>query len=233
MPDFRVRSNEIEIMDDLNFSGPVMDQTLKELEVINTLLGGNHVTLDGLKKLIGSKKTVTIVDVGCGGGDMLRLIRKWCCRRGVEAKLIGIDANPAIVGFARNNSKPEDRIDYHSIDIFSEQFNKIEYDILVGTLFFHHFSDEQLIMFFRNVFRQSRMGFVINDIHRHWFAYHSIKWLTRLFSKSKMVQNDGPVSVLRAFRKSELERILKSAGITKYTIRWMWAFRWQVIVSKQ
>ncbi|MDQ2657524.1 MAG: SAM-dependent methyltransferase, partial [Bacteroidota bacterium] len=67
-------------------------------------------------------------------------------------------------------------------------------------------------------------------IHRHWLAYYSIKWLTRMFSKSAMVRHDAPLSVHRAFRKSELEEILRRAGLVDYKIKWRWAFRWQVIV---
>ena len=76
MPDFSKRSEDIEIMDDLQCSGEVVNQTLRELEVINAWLGGNQVTIDGLEKLldpIHSLQEITIIDVGCGGGDMLRL----------------------------------------------------------------------------------------------------------------------------------------------------------------
>jgi hypothetical protein len=102
--------------------------------------------------------------------------------------------------------------------------------VVIGTLFFHHFSNESLSCFFRQLQSQTRIGFIINDIHRHWLAYYSIKFLTGWLSKSAMVKFDAPLSVLRAFRKKELIEILERAGITRYKIRWMWAFRWQVIV---
>ena len=78
MPDFTLRSTEAEIMDDLEYSGEMMDRTLHELEVINKWLGGNVVTMDGLKKLINRDpegSTYYIADLGCGRGDMLRLNR--------------------------------------------------------------------------------------------------------------------------------------------------------------
>lgn len=232
MPDLSTRSNEIEIMDDLNASGEIIDVTLKELETINLLLGGNYVTINGIARLLknsqASHAELAIADVGCGSGDMLRLIRRWLDRQKIKGRLIGIDANPNIVAYA-NHHNHSSNISFHTIDIFSEEFRRQEFDIVTGTLFFHHFSDEQLVDFFSSLKKQVRIGFVINDIHRHWFAYYSIKWLTRLFSKSSMVIHDAPLSVARAFRKNELETILKRAGINKYTLRWMWAFRWQVV----
>jgi hypothetical protein len=76
---------------------------------------------------------------------------------------------------------------------------------------------------------QVRIGIVINDIHRHWLAYYSIKLLTRLFSKSAMVKFDAPLSVLRAFSRQELSDILHQAGIRHFQLSWKWAFRWQAV----
>jgi hypothetical protein len=76
--------------------------------------------------------------------------------------------------------------------------------------------------------QNSRIGFFINDLHRHSLAYHSIRLLTRLFSKSYLVKNDAPISVTRGFKKNELENFLINAGIADYTIQWKWAFRWLV-----
>lgn len=232
MPDLSKRSADVEIMDDLSCSGEVVDQTLRELEKINKLLGGNYVTIDGINTLLRNKNNtvVRIADLGCGSGDILRLIRKWARKKNLNVHLMGIDANQAIVAYARNHTPAEFEIHYQAIDIFSDDFRQETFDVVVGTLFFHHFSNEQLINFFAQLKHQAQMGFIINDIHRHWFAYHSIKWLTRLFSRSAMVKFDAPLSVLRAFKKNELKEIMQRAGIDKYSIKWMWAFRWQVVV---
>jgi 2-polyprenyl-3-methyl-5-hydroxy-6-metoxy-1,4-benzoquinol methylase len=234
MPDFSKRSQELEIMDDLEASGSIIDVTLKELEIINLLLGGNYVTIDGIRKLLKNKirqQPVMIADLGCGSGDILRLIKKWSLKNGQMTDLTGIDANRNIIEYAKHHTPRDYSIRYESQNIFSEEFGRRTFDIITGTLFFHHFTDEQLTQFFRQLKEKVRIGIVINDIHRHWFAYYSIKWLTGLFSKSQMVKNDAPVSVMRAFSKTDLQRILENAGINKYSLRWMWAFRWQVVID--
>lgn len=78
--------------------------------------------------------------------------------------------------------------------------------------------------------KNSTVGFFINDLHRHQLAYHSIKWLSRIFSKSYLVKNDAPLSVARGFTKSEWLSLIQSARISKFTIEWKWAFRWLIIV---
>jgi SAM-dependent methyltransferase len=233
MPDLSLRSTETEIMDDLEYSGEMMDRTLYELEVINKWLGGNGVTLGGLKQLLSNQdpgKEICIADLGCGRGDMLRLIDSWAQKENRLVRLIGIDANPYIIEAARTNLRDYPKIELVVMNIFSPEFQALKFDIVLGTLFYHHFSNEQLLSFFLQLKDQVRIGHMINDIHRHTLAFHSIKFLTTLFSRSSMVKFDAPLSVLRAFKKKELVEILQNAGLKSFTIRWKWAFRWQVLV---
>jgi 2-polyprenyl-3-methyl-5-hydroxy-6-metoxy-1,4-benzoquinol methylase len=232
MIDLSARASGEEIMDNLECSGPVVDQTLRELETINTLLGGNYVTLNGLDQLLNNGQATrkfTIADLGCGGGDLLRLMASWANRKELIVDLLGVDANPNIIRFAKK-ATTENNIRYEAINIFDSAFANRKFDVVVATLFFHHFNSEQLVSFFKQLKKQVSIGIVINDLHRHWLVYYSIKILTRLFSKSAMVKFDAPLSVARSFRKKDWIEILEKAGIQNYTLRWMWAFRWQVVI---
>jgi 2-polyprenyl-3-methyl-5-hydroxy-6-metoxy-1,4-benzoquinol methylase len=235
MPDLSKRSDAIEIMDDLDCSGPVVAQTLRELEFINKWLGGNAITLDGLNKVLAYCTTpkLKVADLGCGGGDMLMLISRELKRKNIVGELIGIDANPNIISYAEKHTRLDSTIRYKSTNIFSEEFRNEKFDIVFATLFFHHFTREQLIGFFSHLKKVTAWGVVVNDLHRHPLAYYSIKLLTRLFSKSDMVKNDAPVSVHRGFTRAELKEILNQAGITHYALRWKWAFRWQLVIRTE
>lgn len=236
MPDFSKRSSATEIMDDLQGSGEDLHQALRELETINDLLGGNEVTLNGMSQLLEearTSKTLHIADLGCGSGDTLKLIRKLLNKRKLDGKLTGFDANPNVIAFALGQTPESCRIQYETLNIFSDEFKTRKFDIVTGTLFFHHFTTEQLVAFFGQLKSQASVGLIINDIHRHWFSYYSIKWLTQLFSRSRMVKHDALQSVLRAFSRNELMDILHRSGIVHFRISWRWAFRWQVIVRFQ
>ena len=91
------------------------------------------------------------------------------------------------------------------------------------------FNPKDMISIFHQFKQQARIGTVINDLHRHWFAYYAIKLLTQAFSKSPMVQYDAPLSVARAFRRKDLCKIMENAKISQYKLKWMWAFRWQLL----
>ena len=228
---FASRSNALEIMDDLDCSGEVVHQTLRELEFINRTLGGNSITVSGVHQLLKIKeiRDPEILDLGCGGGDMLMLLKKNLKRYYPDIKLHGIDANHYIIQYAVDHCS-DNSIRFSTLNIFNEDFRKLNCDIAIATLFLHHFTAERLTGFLKQLINQCRVGIVINDLHRHSLAYYSIKILTQLFSKSKMVKYDAPLSVLRGFTRREWEQILKQAGISQYKLKWRWAFRWQLII---
>lgn len=223
------RSDELEIMDDLNISGPVIAQTLRELNTINRRLGGNQISISAFKEFAKKDNQLTLADLGCGGGDIMAQMAKWSRKKGVKSSFTGIDANPHIVEYAKKNTIKYPEITYEPINIFSEEFKKQTYDIIHCCLFVHHFTTQELVRLFKQFKAQAQRGVIINDLHRHPLAYWSIFLLTSLFSKSTMVKNDASISVARGFKKSELVRILKEAGIEKYDLSWKWAFRWKLV----
>ncbi|MEP0712112.1 MAG: methyltransferase domain-containing protein [Algoriphagus sp.] len=227
---FAQRSEEKELMDDLNCSGEELNQTLRELKTINRWLGGNYVTTSGLAKVFKSfpQPTYYIADIGCGGGDMIRVMDDWAKNHHKALNFTGIDANRNIIELAAVRLADLPEITWRVQNVFDVEFSEEKVDISTCTLFTHHFNDSELVSLLKSLREKSRLGIVINDLHRHPFAYYSIKWLTRVFSKSKMVQHDASLSVLRSFSRSDWERILKAAQIKHYEISWHWAFRWQV-----
>lgn len=235
MTSFSKRSNQKELIDDLNCDGDELRQTLRELKTINKLLGGNQVTTGGIGKLLtGSRpKEISIADVGCGGGDMIRVMYDWSQKKEIHANFIGIDANPNTIAMAADNLRNIPNVRFDAADVFDPDFQRQPVDIITCTLFTHHFTGEELVQMFHSFRNKATIGIVINDLHRHPLAFYSIKVLTRLFSRSRLVINDAPISVQRGFRKAELEEILRKAGWEKYRIRWHWAFRWQVLGFKQ
>tara|TARA_B100000780_G_scaffold179623_1_gene125910 strand:- start:369 stop:1091 length:723 start_codon:yes stop_codon:yes gene_type:complete len=227
------RSTEMEIMDDFTMKGVIFRDTLDKLEIINRFLGGNTVTINGLKKLLKNQsknKTITIVDLGCGHGDILRDVAKFGRKNNYSFNLIGIDANFAAIEYAKELSKEYSELSFKTMDIFSEDFKKQSYDVVLCTLFLHHFKNEELISFLKNTIHKATIGVVVNDLHRHKLAYYLFK-LIGFFIKNKMVREDGLTSVLRAFKRKDLENISTKIK-AHFSIQWKWAFRYLWILKK-
>ncbi len=223
--DFSQRSFQKELLDNDEIPFDDIAVTLDELHFINTYLGGYNATRCGLRKLCSRNASkLKIADIGCGGGHNLMEIEKWCGKRGIEVDLVGIDLKEECTKYASEKTKHLSNIRYITSD-----YRDVEedFDIVHSCLFTHHLNDDQLENYLKWALEHSRIGVLVNDLHRNPLAYHSIKVLTALFSKSYLVKNDACLSVLRSFKAGEWERFAPGCDV-----HWNWAFRYTTIIRK-
>lgn len=229
------RTNNPEIMDDFALEGDALIKALDKIAKINQLLGGNRLTLGGVEKLlqkVSNSSLITIVDVGCGNGDMLRRLADFGIRNNLNLKLIGIDANAFTVNYAVVLSKNYSNIEFRCEDVFGQSFSELNYDIVFCTLTLHHFKNDEIVKLLRLFDKNSSLGFVVNDLHRNAVAYRLFQLLCFVFQMNEMSRKDGLTSVLRGFKKEELIAFSEKLGFKKYSVQWKWAFRYQWIVEK-
>ncbi len=229
------RCTEKEWLDDFSLSGPDLEKNLYNLGLANRFLGGNRVITKALGQIIRQQpdlcqKTIHIVDLGCGGGDILRTVAAWADKKSLKCRLTGIDANPASVHFAEQKSRQYPNIDYQVINVFSPDFQKQQFDIILLSTVCHHFSDQELIQLFTQLKNQARVAIIISDLHRHWFAYYATQILTRIINSSFLEKHDGPLSVRKAFKYHELKTLLRESEMSAHQIKWRWAFRWLIYI---
>ncbi|MCW8194622.1 methyltransferase domain-containing protein [Proteobacteria bacterium 005FR1] len=222
MVDLRRRSSESELMDEEDISFPEFHDCLQGLETINHLTLAYRPTLKWLQPWLKSSERVSILDAGCGSGDMLRQIEK-AAHKG-ELDLIGVDLNPWSKRSAQLlGGKSAAR--YATADIFHFQPER-QIDLIICSLFTHHLTDPQLVQFLRWIDRRASKGWFINDLHRHPLPYHFIKAATRLLSHNRLIRHDAAVSVARSFTRADWQRLLDQAGIgERARIRWHFPFR--------
>jgi 2-polyprenyl-3-methyl-5-hydroxy-6-metoxy-1,4-benzoquinol methylase len=228
----KYRSDKQEIMDDMDYSGDILYDSLDKLAKINQWLGGNKVTINGLKKVLkdtNKSEIITIIDLGCGGGDMLREVSRFGKKNGYQFLLLGIDANKYTVNYAEELSKNYTNIEFKGLNIFSEDFKNLEYDVVLATLFLHHFKEDELLSLLEPMLKKAKLGLIINDLHRHKLAYYLFKLLCITISNKTIIE-DGLTSVLRGFKSGELKAISEQLK-ANYQIRWKWAFRFQWILK--
>jgi ubiquinone/menaquinone biosynthesis C-methylase UbiE len=236
---FSVRSYQKELLDQDGIPFEAIEQNMRELDTINTWLGGHAITVSGLKELMQSGNQSHICEIGCGGGDNLHALYRWCRKKNRAARFTGIDINPHCLTVARAriaSNRPSTggqipAFEWIASDYRGVGFTEGKPDIIFSALFCHHFTDEQLVVMLQWMRSNARAGFFINDLHRHPLAYYAIKGLTGLFSRSWLVKNDAPLSVLRGFKRREWTRLMEKAGIARYRITWKWAFRWLIVVE--
>lgn len=224
---FKHRCYTKELLDADDIPTQDLYQNLKELNTINTLLGGHATTLKALQQFTFEKnKTYRIAELGCGGGDNLKVIYNYLSSKNISFELTGIDLKDDCINYAENALA-----NCSNVSFIKSDYLKVEttFDISFSSLFTHHLNDEQFQQYLNWNETHTNIGFFINDLHRHPVAYYSIKLLTRLLSKSYLVKNDAPLSVLRGFKKHELQKLANGKALQ---IKWLWAFRWCIIHKK-
>lgn len=229
MPDLRTRSFEPEWMDDPAVDEATFAACLTDLAAVNGWTLARPPTLAWLARATrhlprGSR--FTLVDVGYGQGDMLRAIHAWATTRGLVPELIGVDLSPWSATSARAATPAGMNIDYRTGDVFEARFERAP-DFIVSSLVAHHLDDDQLVGFLRWMEATAGSGWFVNDLHRHAVAYHGFRALSAVARWHRFVRHDGPLSVARAFRRDEWERLIALAGIDRaeVSLRWHLPFR--------
>jgi len=235
LPSFDVRTDEDELMDDFSITDTRLTLALEQLRWVNQLLGGYGSAMTVLKPLIQqSDRPIRILDLGTGIADFPEVIVRWAAQQASPPRvdIVAVDANPVTVAYAQQTlaqrlpPKLQSHIKVEVADALALPYPENSFDVVMASMFLHHFAEDNAIAILKSMNHIASNGIIINDLQRHPLAYMGIYSLTRLLRTPPMMQNDGPVSVLRGFRADELKAIAQGAGIDQMTLQWRWAFRW-------
>ena len=196
---------------------------LLDIEKVNRLSFGYRPTLTWLDALVADKRAeepLRIVDVGCGGGDMLRQIAAWARKREVKVDLTGVDLNPFSTRAASEFSKAEKNIHYVTGDAFSYT-PESGMDVVLSSLFTHHLPTEEIVQFLAWMERVAHVGWFVNDLCREPLPYYGFGMLAKVAGWHRFVQHDGPVSFRRSFREDDWQRMCAAAQVGVVSLqRW-------------
>lgn len=194
-------------------------QCLIDLGQVNRLTLSYRPTLDFLDRLVSTVKTpepLRIVDVGSGGGDMLRHIEMWARRRGIAVTLTGIDLNPYAARVARELTDPDSRIVWITGDAY---IHAEPVDVVLSSLFTHHLEEDEIVRFLAWSETTARRGWFVNDLCRASAPYRLFGVLATGMRWHRFVQHDGPVSFRRSFREEDWRRMIAMAGMADGTVK--------------
>ena len=200
-----------ELMDDPALPVETYHAVLADLAKVNKVTLAYRPTLKFLQEALAGRRSFSLLDVGFGDGDMLRQIARWSAGRGLDATLTGIDLNPrsASAASAKPATRPIRYLTGDCAELAGEGF-----DIIVSSLVAHHMTHDELIAFLRFMDREARIGWFVNDLHRHGFARLGYPLLARAMGWHRIVRLDGTTSIARSYRPAEWPPLLAEAGVT-------------------
>ena len=196
-------------------SYPDMRDCLRSIEKVNRLTRAYHPTLHWLNHVYSVMKhqahPLHIVDVGCGGGDMLRQIHVWAKELSLPVVLTGIDLNPDAIRAARAVTIPG------TVTFLSGRAQDFEppagIDIVISSLLTHHMEDREIVDFLDWMESVARLGWFVNDLERRRIPYFAFRVFSGFTRWHRFVKHDGAVSILRSFQRDDWQRLCRAAAL--------------------
>lgn len=225
------RSAKQEQLDNLSLTGEPLHKALQSLAWINRWLGNYRSTIKAVLAVNhAEKKHLKIIDLGCGGGDLILAIAKALRKKNRTFSIVGIDGNSNSLNYAREKCAGFEEITFEEANILSPAFKPPVCDILISSHFIYHFSEEELACFINTKLSGINIAFICSELERSRIAFFLFKLTGFLLPLSKIARQDGLLAIKRSFTKKEWLIILKKTTIAVFSLRRVLLFRIQLIL---
>jgi SAM-dependent methyltransferase len=224
---FSERSYELEHIDKGDYTPEEYEGCLVELRLVNKWLGDARALKRSLVPEVerAALESFSVLDVGAGSGELLRVVAREARRRGWRARLTGLELNERSARAILEESQDFPEITAVRGDAFHLPFADDSFDYAICSLFTHHFRDEAVVEILRELKRIARRRLYVIDLHRHALAYFLYTTAGRLFLHNRLLREDGALSIRRSFRAGELERLASEAQLAEVEVRRRFPFR--------
>ena len=223
----KTRSLQLERIDTGDYTPQEYDRFLREIGFINRVLGDRKALNQTLLREVESEdlQSFSVLDVGAGSGELLRAVAVFARKSNRKSRLVGLELNERSANAIAEESKDFAEIEAVRADAFNLPFADNSFDYALCSLFTHHFTDENVVKIISEMNRISRRKIFVIDLHRHRAAHFLYKIFCRAFFISRLVREDGSLSVLRSFTPEELKKLGEKAGLSEVSVERIAPFR--------
>ncbi len=224
---FRTRSQKLERIDTGDYTPAEYDRFLEDIRLVNRFAGDSRALRRTLLREIETADLAdfSVLDIGAGSGELLRIAATFARKQSRRARFAGIELNSRSAASIVEESTAFPEISSVRADALSLPFDDDSFDYVISSLFTHHLTDEQIVAALKEMSRVARRGVFVIDLHRHPLAYAAYKIFCAAFRISRLVREDGSLSILRGFKPVELNGLAERAGLGKFRVTRSLPFR--------
>jgi ubiquinone/menaquinone biosynthesis C-methylase UbiE len=224
---FKRRSYELEHIDTGNYTSAEYEDCIGELQLVNRWMGDAHTLKSTLLRDVDAKdlKTFSVLDVGAGSGELLRVAVTWARETNRTIRAVGLELNERSAWAILEESREFPEISSVRGDAMELPFADADFDYVICSLFTHHFVEDQVVQILREMGRVARRRIIVIDLHRHPLAYFLYTTLGKVVLKNRLLRHDGSLSILRSFKPDELFALAKRAGLRDVWVERYFPFR--------
>ena len=208
------RSSRKEILDSQDIDPSDLKKSLDFMVLINRFFGGAKVVLDFFEKNCAQDR-ISVLDLGSGSGDIPFALTQWADRQKIDISITALDTQSLCLDYARDRY-PSESIVYKNHSAFEiDQLGQFDY--IISSMFFHHCDESSIVRMLKMMKKQSRKGFIVNDLLRSNVARLAVSALG-VMACNQTVFHDATLSVARGFRESDGEQFRSLSGIDDLSI---------------
>jgi len=203
-----LRSDAVELLDGDSLSRAEIERNLVDLARLSLLPGGAGASVAGVRRLVGRRHDVRILDAGAGRGDLPIAF----ARHGWTT--VAVDRHPEVLRVARRETAAEPRVEVVDADVRTLPFADHSFDVSHTSLLIHHLDPPGVVAALRELRRVARHGVVINDLRRGILPLVATALSVTALGGSHVTRNDAVVSARRAYTLDELDVLIGAAGLS-------------------
>ena len=224
---FKQRSDRLEYIDTGDYTAEEYEGCIGELQFVNRWMGDAHTLKATLLREIEAQelKSFSVLDVGAGSGELLRIAVTWARETGRRLRAVGLELNERSAESIVEESNRFDEISSVRGDALELPFGEAQFDYVICSLFTHHFVDEQVIQILGEMSRVAKRRIFVIDLHRHPIAYVLYTTVGKLVLHNRLLRHDGALSILRSFKVEELQELAQRAGLRDIRVERHFPFR--------
>jgi 2-polyprenyl-3-methyl-5-hydroxy-6-metoxy-1,4-benzoquinol methylase len=205
-----------ELMDAPDVAEGPHRHALAGLGRINRLSLSAAILWPALRELAKSQapRPLRVLDLACGGGDVLCDLLRRATRQRLRIEAHGIDRSPVAIDTAtRTALRAGVSPTFSTGDVLKGEWPG-GMDVVMCSLFLHHLENEEVVRLLTRMREAAGRSVLANDLVRsragYWLAWCGCRLLTR----SPIVHVDGPRSVEGAFTPTEIRDLATRAGLS-------------------
>jgi ubiquinone/menaquinone biosynthesis C-methylase UbiE len=229
-----VRIDAEEWLDQGHGTPEAIDQSLADLSRINRWLGGTRgLAIHLCPRIRGCRaEQVRVLDLGAGGCTIPQTLARWAHRESIPVHIFALDLRHAHLRWARRNVQAWPEIAFVQGDVLAAPVAEGSVDFVISSLFLHHFTAEALIQVLPTWVRLARKSLIMTDLVRHPLPYWFMKATSPVFAHSAITRHDAAVSIRRAYRPQELQRIANEAGFPQARVYAYFPYRMTLVIDQ-
>ncbi len=194
----------VEEMDSPDCDPEKLHRTYAQFPLINAVVSGwRGCYRHRIRPLLHASSETTLLDIGCGGGDVARSLAKWAARDALKLQITAIDPDERAFAFA-TAQPPVPGLSYRKAFSAELVAEGAAFDVVISNHILHHLAPADLAGLLADSEQLASTLAMHSDIARSPVAYALFSAGTLPFFPGSFIRSDGLTSIRRSYTTAEL-----------------------------